>query len=120
VTITAPTTFSFGADVDISFSATAMDPDGDTLTWSWTSDRVGLPIGSAQTVTAKLPVGSNLVTVDVFDGHTHATANVTITVTPAVSGPNDGPNLGLIVGAIAVIGGGVAAAFVLSKRRKSA
>ena len=120
VTITAPTTFSFAADVDISFSATAMDPDGDTLTWSWTSDRVGLPIGSAQTVTAKLPVGSNLVTVDVFDGHRHATANVTITVTPAVSGPNDGPNLGLIVGAIAVIGGGVAAAFVLSKRRKSA
>ena len=57
------------------------DPDNDPLSYTWFAGETPIAIGSPATVT--LPVGTHELTLTVSDGSLSATANVTITVTPA-------------------------------------
>jgi hypothetical protein len=104
VSITTPTASAqYSTEDDITFSATGADADGDTLTFSWTSDRVGAAIGSDQTFTAKLPAGTHRIRVVVSDGTDTNEANITIVVNAPPPPPTPGFESTLLVGALAVV-----------------
>ena len=119
VSITNPATAAeFGTEEDITFSSTANDPDGDTLTYSWTSDRVGAPIGDEQTFTTRLPAGTHRIRLVVSDGTTTNEAIITIVVT-APPPPPDGflPGLETAVAIGALAAAAVALAVVRLRKR---
>jgi len=74
---TVEATSAAGASVTLNGSG-SRDPDGDTLTYTWTG-----PFGTASGVnpTVVMPLGTNSVSLNVYDGHGDtATATVQITV----------------------------------------
>lgn len=56
------------------------DPDGDGLTWRWSAPGIAFDDATSRTPSARFPLGSTTVTLDVGDGRRNATATAEVRV----------------------------------------